>query len=511
MTAPDALGYMPKPRTSAVPSLATFATFAESQLEPEPLRRPLPAAADYPLHALGPILGAAARRIHEVVQAPAALCGQSILAAASLAAQAIADLEIDGRRELLSLFALSVGDSGERKTGVDRHALAAHREHERAAFDQHRQALQAHEMDLAAHDTARKSISKGKKDAGAIRNALEELGPPPTAPLDPILIAPSPTLEGIHKLYAVGRPSLGLFHDDAGEFLGGHAMSEDNRMKSAAGLSRLWDAGEFDRIRAGDGAHKYFGRRLALHLMIQPVIAERVLSDDILTGQGLLARALLTWPTSTIGSRNYVAADLTKDTALATYRERMKALLERPMRFREGATNELEPRVIVLTTEARQLWIAAHDTIEGDQKDNGDFAGIRAWASKAPSQILRIAGILTVVEDPDAGVVKEGAIDRASLLVMHYLHEAARIVGTASVPADIRHAEALLNWCHATEIDHLHSGMALQKGPGCIRSASTFDRAIDVLERKGWAERLDPGAVVDGGRRRRAWNVRRLP
>src|SRR5688572_33475243 len=59
--------------------------------EPEPLRRPLVPPSPYPLDALGPVLSAAAKRIHEVVQAPAALCGQSVLAAAALAAQQHAD------------------------------------------------------------------------------------------------------------------------------------------------------------------------------------------------------------------------------------------------------------------------------------------------------------------------------------------------------------------------------------------------------------------------------------
>jgi Protein of unknown function (DUF3987) len=84
-----------------------------------------------------------------IVGAPAAMCGQSVLAAASLAAQAHADIEIDGRREILSLYCFTVGDSGERKTGVDAQALAPHREYERAAFDEHRAHLIAHEIALA--------------------------------------------------------------------------------------------------------------------------------------------------------------------------------------------------------------------------------------------------------------------------------------------------------------------------------------------------------------------------
>ncbi len=82
---------------------------AEEQ-EPEPLRRPVPPAPEYPLAALGDILGPAAQRIADTIQAPAAICGQSLLAAASLAVQPHADVLIDGRREPLSLWCISIAD-----------------------------------------------------------------------------------------------------------------------------------------------------------------------------------------------------------------------------------------------------------------------------------------------------------------------------------------------------------------------------------------------------------------
>lgn len=475
--------------------------------EPEPLRRPLPPATPYPIDALGPVLSAAARRIHEVVQAPAALCGQSILAAASLAAQAHADVVVDGRRDPLSLFVMTIAESGERKSAADRVALEAHRVHERAALDQYGADMQMYSVAFQAHEAASRATAKGKK-VGEIRSALEDLGPPPTAPANPILLVPTPTLEGIHKLYTTGRPSIGLFHDDAGEFIGGHAMNAENRMKSAAGLSRLWDSGEFDRVRAGDGAQKHFGRRLSMHLMIQPVIAETVLSDDILTGQGLLARALLSWPESTIGRRPYVETDLGADPDLARYRRNVSALLEREPTLRAGSTNELQPRSLVLTPEAKRVWIAVHDAIETDQQDGGEFATVRAWASKSPAQVLRIAGVLTLIEVPDAGVIKPETIERAALLMEHHLREAARIVGTASVPAEIRHAEALRDWCHREQRTHVYSRAAMQYGPSCIRTVATFDAAIQVLERSGWAMKVEGGCYLDEAMRKRVWIVR---
>jgi hypothetical protein len=51
---------------------------------PRPLIRDLPPADPYPIDALGDVLAAAARAIHDRVQAPFAICGQSVLAAATL-------------------------------------------------------------------------------------------------------------------------------------------------------------------------------------------------------------------------------------------------------------------------------------------------------------------------------------------------------------------------------------------------------------------------------------------
>src|SRR5438477_493511 len=54
---------------------------------PRPLMRELPSADPFPVDALGDILGAAARAIHDRVQAPIAIGAQSVIAAAALAVQ----------------------------------------------------------------------------------------------------------------------------------------------------------------------------------------------------------------------------------------------------------------------------------------------------------------------------------------------------------------------------------------------------------------------------------------
>src|SRR5699024_5170618 len=197
---------------------------------------------------LGEVLGGAAQAIHEQVQAPAAMCGTSILAAASLAVQGQADVTNDGRREPLTLWAATIGESGERKSAVDEWALGAHRKHEKEAQAEYQATLLEYQTEQAAYDAARqKAKSVGKGNRAAIHKALQEVGEPPEPPLQPMLIMGEPTLEGTQKQLIRGWPSIGLFSDDAGEFLGGYSMNKDNRTRTAASLSRLWDKGTFDR------------------------------------------------------------------------------------------------------------------------------------------------------------------------------------------------------------------------------------------------------------------------
>lgn len=480
---------------------------APGEEAPEPLRRPVPAASAYPIAALGDILGPAAQRIHDVVQAPDAICGQAILAAASLACQAHADVLIDGRREPLSLWCLSIAESGERKSAADDLALEPHRNYERLAADRYTVDQARHEAEMAAFDSAR-ARAKKQKDVSAVERELLSLGAPPDAPLLPWLLVSTPTVEGLHKLYHAGQPTLGLFHDDGGEFIGGHSMNADNRMKSAAGLSKLWDRGEFDRVRGGDGAGKYFGRRLALHLMVQPVVAETILSDPMLTGQGFLARCLLAWPGTRIGGRQYAETDLRNDPALVTYRRVITSILEYPPNLRTGTRQELETRSLTLSTQAKARWVTLHDDIEAAMRDGGEYESIRPWASKSPAQILRVAGVLTLVADMRAGVISVEIIDRAAALVLYALDEAVRLIGYSKVPVEIQNAQALIDWCHRTGTKLLHSQAALQLGPNAIRSKPAFDAAVKELERAGWVVPVEGGAEIDGQMRRRVWEVK---
>jgi Protein of unknown function (DUF3987) len=96
----------------------------KTEQAPRPLMRELPPADPFPVDALGTLLGSAAQAIHDRIQAPLAISGQSVLAAATLAVQGHANVELPtGQAKPLSNFLVSVAATGERKTAVDQEAL----------------------------------------------------------------------------------------------------------------------------------------------------------------------------------------------------------------------------------------------------------------------------------------------------------------------------------------------------------------------------------------------------
>ena len=115
----------------------------------------------------------------------------------------------------------------------------------------------------------------------------------PQAPVMPLLIVSEPSSEAIQRQLIIGEPSIGLVNDEGGQFLGGFAMSPEKRLSTLTTLSRLWDRGEFDRVRVGDGSGSYYGRRLCLHLMVQPAVAASLLADPLAREQGFLFIDLL--------------------------------------------------------------------------------------------------------------------------------------------------------------------------------------------------------------------------
>lgn len=473
---------------------------------PTPLVRETPPPEPYPLHALGP-LREAAEAIGDMTQAPAAICAQSALGVAALAAQGLGDAETLHGRAPGSLYLLTVAQSGERKSACDRLAMRPVRALEAELAEDWREAQATHRNRLEIWQERRKAILRAAKDdPDGARADLDALGPEPEPPLVPSTVSAEPTLEGITKNMPVLRATLGIFADEGGAFIGGHAMTAENRLRTIAGYSSLWDGAPVTRWRAADGVASFRGRRLSMHLMAQPIAAAELLADPVANGQGFLARFLVTEPASAIGTRLRVGYETASERALDRFAARIGDMLRRPLPLREGTRNELDPPMIALASDARELLQDFALEAERAQAPGGPLEAVRPFGSKAAEHAARLAAVMTLYADDRAQTVLGEAMADAVTLAGFYLGEAARLAGAATISAETAEAERLRRWLLDSWAEPFISATdAAQRGP--FKETSRARKALAILERHRWIVLVKGGAEVLGKRRREAWRV----
>ena len=489
--------------------------FFDEAIPTDPLRAPIVQAEPYPVEALGILLGGAATALQQTVKAPMALCCQAVLASASLAAQAHFDVMLPwGERKPLSLFLLTVALSGERKTSVDKLVLGAAKAQEREDLADYEVMHNDYDEELVRWkaESEKRNRKPPKNQAASDYEALaeHEATPKPEAPIMPLRFIEDPTAEGLYKLLAVGQPSVGMYSDEGALAIGGHALSKDHALKTMAMWCKLWDGSNLTRVRAGEWASALYGRRMSMHLQAQPEVMDKLISDLMANSQGFLARCLVAWPESTIGTRYVETFERAEHKPeLKRLFAVLKKLTQAEPRATDRSTQELDPVELPLANEeAVALAMLAVNNFESLMKSGNDLCELTDRASKAVENACRIAGILAVIE----GGMATRSINKTHLqnglkLMQWYLKESLRIRSAALIPPEVRHAEMLVNWLKERDIKLFNTSMILTKGPNQLRVKARLDPAIKVLMDHGQAAKNDPNLLIDGKKSRTSWKI----
>lgn len=484
---------------------------------PKPLSREVEDAAPYPIEALGQ-LRSAVDAIQAHTQAPVAICAQSILGAVSLAVQAHGDVELpSGQTKPTSLYLLTVAASGERKTAVDQLALKAIYDREAELRETYKR--EKSEFDLssqiweAQRSEAMNSVKSARKKPGSAGVAAEAdaraLGNAPEPPLTPILVCPDPTFEGYCKLTATGQPALGLYSAEGGAFIGGYGMSADHRLKTASGLSSVWDGDPIKRVRAGDGAVVLAGRRLSMHLMAQPEVAVPLLNDRLLIGQGLFSRILVAAPQSTAGTRFYSPPPKAARDELERYSDQMAVLLKVAAPAKEGSRNELAPRRLRLTEDAARIWVNFHDHVEEHLADGKAYAPISGFANKAAEHAARLAAQQALWSDIESTEITAASMANATNLAQYYLLEHLRLRSMAAMHGPLQLAQRVLDWLQAKWPEPamypavIYNDVPIRE----LRHRRAALRIISILEEHGWLIRQPNRVWINGHMRNECWLI----
>lgn len=408
------------------------------------LLSPKAGGGEYPVDALGP-LSAVAQAIAEGVQCDPALAGQSVLSAAALLTQSVANVRsADGASKPLSLYALSIASSGDGKDSADRIACHAIREWQRAAERAYRLAM----------------AKRGRDDA-----------PPP----EPYRVTSDITLEGLRRAYKEGLSSQGVFSTEAAVMLVGHAMNPENRLKTAAALCRLWDGGHLSVVRAGAERLERYGLRLSVHLMVQPAAVAETMSDERLAEIGFWPRFLMAWPPS-LTPRRFRPFRPEESPVITAYWQRCEELAQNPPP-RDNDT------LMTMELDGSAAIVLGNFLEECEQRARrGDWQPIRPFALRGAELAVRIAGVQVAFAGECE--VDAGSAERGIVLARHSLDNWRAVLEGGRVDPAVTHAMILYQWL----LNHgkpIKPGDILRVGPGVLRRKGRRDAALERLAKAG--------------------------
>lgn len=390
----------------------------------------------YPIEALPLLAREAVLAISEYVQSPLAMTAQCVIGAMSHIAQAKVNApdRFKAHGEPCSLFLLTEGQSGSRKSTSKNLA-------DRAILDYERKQYEIYQTELEQWKSGQAGLPKKDREAYSAEN------PPPN---DPSSRYSDITLESISGLFIDGILQNALISsDEAGQFFGGHTMKADTRNQALGGYTKLFDDGYVERTRSKsnlNGSGRAHDVRVTFNLQGQREILDNALKDPVLRGQGFLPRFILTIPENLAGTRLQDAAyrnkNANKDHRLIAYWTRCESLLDSCPQVQTEHELHNGRYVIPMNEEALAIDEEFYNVIESLQGTGKRFEYLQAFASRASQLARRLATVFAYFEGLQEidGKTLQGACG----VIKHSLNEWAMYTDI-EVKAE-SDAEKLIKW-----------------------------------------------------------------
>jgi len=455
---------------------------------PEPLDKPT--TPPFPAHSIpiGPHQFALA--VSATTETPADMAFVSILSAFSLALQDKYEVVMNSDwSEPLNIYSLIIARSSDRKSAVYKlctepvmkHMDEKNRKNAAAIAKsrREREVLQKRVdglVTIVAKDPTRQQDLEDAQDDLSNFQEIKKLK----------LMTDDCTAESLTSLLADNDGRMGIVSSESGIFAtlaGRYSSGEPNLDAVLKSYS-----GERITVNRRNREEEIPRAYLTFLLFAQPQILEKIMQNGDLRGRGLLARFLYSIPESLAGRRTNTEQPIPQHLKDG-YENFLKLLLNLPYGN--------EPTAITISNEAKDLYKKFRDEIEA--KLNNEFEEIEDWAGKIHGNVLRISGILHVVENIGAIAVtpiSEHTMARAIEIGKYFIEHskyAFQIMGAESPVKQIakhiltriktmkRKNPGLLEFKSFYEIFRLCRSTVYK-----INKIEDIEPALDLLQDKGY-------------------------
>ena len=285
---------------------------------------------EFPLSSLPPLIRDAVIEAQQITQAPLGLVAASALGAVSLVCQNLIDVcRLNTLRGPVSLFLLTLAESGERKTAVDKLLMEPLYQQEMLLYSRHKNELtiwKNKEELLKAQKKAllsklNKELRKGADESETLRQLEALQKNRGEKPVRYKFIFNDATTAAIKDQLCGQWRSVGIMSDEAGIIFDGYTLSE------LPFINKMWDGSVLSVDRKNEPEQMIENARMTLSLMVQPGLFDRYMErkGSVARDSGFLARCLISKPATTQGKR-FINGAVTPGGSLTAFHERLMEL-----------------------------------------------------------------------------------------------------------------------------------------------------------------------------------------
>lgn len=420
----------------------------------------------------------------------------SYLTAASSALQGVADIRWpDGRVSPLSLFTLTLADSGERKTTAFNKAnsVILAKNKELAVSNDLR--IRKYENEIRIWNKKYKAV-ENKIGREAVRGReteqyekmLEELDRnKPKKPMIIDFIYKDSTSEALMQGLSDKSKYASLISSEGAGILNGGAF------KNYASINDAWSGDDLKIDRKSTASSYVKGARLTIGVMLQTEIMNEFnkKNSSEFRASGLWARFFVFLPESRIGKRNHVGPEQSYYSNI--FNTKCSGYIYNQINILE---NRVERKTMSLSKEAAIEFAVMCQHFEVQTLPGGQYVLFKDLASKMPENIIRLSAILSAFDNGlDLRVSK------------HYLCKAFEIVQQCAndfmqvfyVPSDEEtDDDVLYQWLmdkNQLGYRYLKKNYIRRNVTSRLRNADKLNASIDRLSSKGLIARFMLGNV----------------
>ncbi|MDO9420323.1 MAG: YfjI family protein [Herminiimonas sp.] len=419
-------------------------------------------------------------------KAPDALVATELLTTMSVVIQGLFDIRLPiGKISPLSLYSLSIAESGERKTAVANLLSTEIRKFDEARRKIFEAALVEYEAQLGIWKAVNAGLSRKLKqlvrDGEPIDQISQELKvhteSKPIKPRYRRILFQDVTERAVMNVLEGDGESISFMSDEGALLIKGGVLA------MTATLNKIWDGVSLLSLdRSDDVSVAVRNPRATISCMVQAKVLQKLLDKhgEVMRNSGQWARYIVACPASTQGTRFTLGGEQSWD-CLNKFNDRMRELLEEFGRHIDSDTKQRT--ILEFSDEATYKWFDLSNQIEMRLSPSGDLSDIKDFASKLLETTSRVAGLLHVFSKQE-GRISVDTLVRAVDIMGWHLDAFKRVFSLEyATPQEHIDAEKLeqffYNQCWCMGIAIILRNDVLRNGP--VRPAWRLNAAMNCL------------------------------